>query len=82
MNRNASSFVLCLTLKSLLCFRLPLLVELWHKDKTAKDLLLGVARLQLSNVLASEKTRFLGGNGEQCWRQTCNETVSVIAAQG
>ncbi|XP_068025051.1 centrosomal protein of 120 kDa isoform X1 [Melanerpes formicivorus] len=63
-------------------FRLPLLVELWHKDKTAKDLLLGVARLQLSNVLASEKMRFLGGNGEQCWRQTCNETVSVTAAQG
>ncbi|KFW77299.1 Centrosomal protein of 120 kDa, partial [Phalacrocorax carbo] len=63
-------------------FRLPLLVELWHKDKTAKDLLLGVARLQLSNVLASAKTRFLGGNGEQCWRQSCNETVSVTAAQG
>ncbi|NXM70097.1 CE120 protein, partial [Serilophus lunatus] len=63
-------------------FRLPLVVELWHKDKTAKDLLLGVARLQLSNVLASEKTRFLGANGEQCWRQTCNETVSVTAAQG
>ncbi|XP_071436231.1 centrosomal protein of 120 kDa isoform X2 [Pithys albifrons albifrons] len=63
-------------------FRLPLLVELWHKDKTAKDLLLGVARLQLSNVLASEKNSFLGGNGEQCWRQTCNETVSVTAAQG
>ncbi|NXF52305.1 CE120 protein, partial [Oceanites oceanicus] len=63
-------------------FRLPLLVELWHKDKTAKDLLLGLARLQLSNVLASEKTRFLGANGEQCWRQTCNETVNVTAAQG
>ncbi|NWY68362.1 CE120 protein, partial [Erithacus rubecula] len=63
-------------------FRLPLLVELWHKDKTAKDLLLGLARLQLSNVLASEKTRFLSGNGEQCWRQTCNETVSFTAAQG
>uniref|UniRef100_A0A8C3BVI9 Centrosomal protein of 120 kDa n=1 Tax=Cairina moschata TaxID=8855 RepID=A0A8C3BVI9_CAIMO len=63
-------------------FRLPLLVELWHKDKTTKDMLLGIARLQLSNVLASEKTRFLGGNGEQCWRQTFNETVSVTAAQG
>ncbi|XP_009081090.1 PREDICTED: centrosomal protein of 120 kDa, partial [Acanthisitta chloris] len=63
-------------------FRLPLLVELWHKDRTAKDLLLGMARLQLSNVLASEKTRFLGGNGEQCWRQTCNETVNISAAQG
>ncbi|XP_061874903.1 centrosomal protein of 120 kDa isoform X4 [Colius striatus] len=63
-------------------FRLPLLVELWHRDKTANDLLLGVARLQLSNVFTSEKTRFLGGNGEQCWRQTCDETVSVAAAQG
>ncbi|NWI90874.1 CE120 protein, partial [Pitta sordida] len=63
-------------------FRLPLLVELWHKGKTSKDLLLGVARIQLSDVFASEKTRFLGGNGEQCWRQTCNETVSVTAAQG
>ncbi|KFO99882.1 Centrosomal protein of 120 kDa, partial [Calypte anna] len=63
-------------------FRLPLLVELWHKDKTAKDLLLGVAKIQLSNVLTSEKTRFLGGNGEQCWRQTSYETVSVTAAQG
>ncbi|XP_048787295.1 centrosomal protein of 120 kDa isoform X4 [Lagopus muta] len=63
-------------------FRLPLLVELWHKDKTAKDLLLGTARLQLSNVLTSEKTRFLGANGEQCWRQTYNEAVDVTAAQG
>ncbi|XP_042729851.1 centrosomal protein of 120 kDa isoform X1 [Lagopus leucura] len=63
-------------------FRLPLLVELWHKDKTAKDLLLGTARLQLSNVLTSEKTRFLGANGEQCWRQTYNEAVNVTAAQG
>ncbi|NWJ04309.1 CE120 protein, partial [Crypturellus undulatus] len=63
-------------------FRLPLLVELWHKDKIAKDLLLGVARLQLSNVLAPEKARFLGANGEQCWRQTYNETISVTAAQG
>ncbi|CAM4672100.1 centrosomal protein of 120 kDa isoform X1 [Lepidochelys kempii] len=63
-------------------FRLPLLVELWHKDKMTKDILLGVARLQLSNVLGSEKTRFLGTNGEQCWRQTCSETVGVMAAQG
>ncbi|XP_066472836.1 centrosomal protein of 120 kDa isoform X2 [Tiliqua scincoides] len=63
-------------------FRLPLLVELWHKDKMAKDLLVGVARLQLSNVLTTEKTRFLGANGEQCWRQTFRETVPVTAAQG
>uniref|UniRef100_A0A8C8R9R2 Centrosomal protein of 120 kDa n=1 Tax=Pelusios castaneus TaxID=367368 RepID=A0A8C8R9R2_9SAUR len=63
-------------------FRLPLLVELWHKDKMTKDLLLGVARLQLSNVLTLEKTRFLGTNGEQCWRQTFSDTIGVTAAQG
>ncbi|XP_048359512.1 centrosomal protein of 120 kDa isoform X2 [Sphaerodactylus townsendi] len=63
-------------------FRLPLLVELWHKDKMAKDLLLGVARLQLSIVLTKEKTRFLGANSEQCWRQIFSETVPFTAAQG
>ncbi|KAL8203468.1 UNVERIFIED_CONTAM: hypothetical protein K2H54_055030 [Gekko kuhli] len=63
-------------------FRLPLLVELWHKDKMTKDLLLGVARLQLSNVLTMEKIRFLGANGEQCWRQIFSETVPFTAAQG
>ncbi|KAK2507418.1 hypothetical protein MC885_014461, partial [Smutsia gigantea] len=62
--------------------RIPLLVELWHKDKMSKDLLLGIARIQLSNILSSEKTRFLGSNGEQCWRQTFSESVPVIAAQG
>ncbi|XP_008050016.1 centrosomal protein of 120 kDa isoform X3 [Carlito syrichta] len=62
--------------------RIPLLVELWHKDKMSKDLLLGIARIQLSHILSSEKTRFLGSNGEQCWRQTYSESVPVIAAQG
>uniref|UniRef100_A0A2K6GAH8 Centrosomal protein of 120 kDa n=1 Tax=Propithecus coquereli TaxID=379532 RepID=A0A2K6GAH8_PROCO len=62
--------------------RIPLLVELWHKDKMSKDLLLGIARIQLSNILSSEKTRFLGSNAEQCWRQTYSESVPVIAAQG
>ncbi|KAM7320314.1 hypothetical protein ACRRTK_020757 [Alexandromys fortis] len=62
--------------------RIPLLVELWHRDKMSKDLLLGIARIQLSNILSAEKTRFLGANGEQCWRQTYSESVPVIAAQG
>nr|XP_004669248.1 centrosomal protein of 120 kDa isoform X2 [Jaculus jaculus] len=63
-------------------FRIPLLVELWHKDKMSKDLLLGIARIQLSNILSSEKTRFLGSSGEQCWRQTLSERVPVTSAQG
>lgn len=65
-----------------LFLRIPLLIELWHKDKMSKDLLLGIARIQLSNILSSEKTRFLGSNGEQCWRQTYSESVPIIAAQG
>ena len=48
----------------------------------SKDLLLGIARIQLSNILSSEKTRFLGSNGEQCWRQTHSESVPITAAQG
>ncbi|XP_048383738.1 centrosomal protein of 120 kDa isoform X2 [Stegostoma tigrinum] len=63
-------------------FRLPLLVELWHKDKMAKDLLLGVARLKLSNVLTAEKSRFLGSSGDQCWRQTYSERIPVVATHG
>ncbi|XP_078070712.1 centrosomal protein of 120 kDa isoform X1 [Mustelus asterias] len=62
--------------------RLPLLVEVWHKDTMTKDLLLGVARLKLSNVLTAEKSRFLGPSGDQCWRQTYSERIPVVAAQG
>ncbi|XP_069749507.1 centrosomal protein of 120 kDa isoform X2 [Narcine bancroftii] len=63
-------------------FRLPLLIEVWHKDKMTKDLLLGVARLKLSNVLTADKTRFLGPSGNQCWRQSYSERIPVVAAQG
>ncbi|KAE8635519.1 hypothetical protein XENTR_v10002649 [Xenopus tropicalis] len=62
--------------------RLPLLVELWHKDKMTKDLLIGVTKIQLSNVLSSEKTRFLGPHGDQCWRQTFSERITVTAVEG
>lgn len=62
--------------------RLPLLVEVWHKDKSARDLLIGVASLHLSDVLTAEKTRFLGPHGEQCWRQTFNEKAPVLSIQG
>ncbi|XP_040271889.1 centrosomal protein of 120 kDa isoform X2 [Bufo bufo] len=62
--------------------RMPLLVEMWYKDKSAKDLLIGVARLHLSNVLTAEKTRFLGRHGEHCWRQTFSEKVSVVSIEG
>ena len=44
----------------LLCCRVPLLVEVWHRDKQlSKDVLLGVARLPLSDIIVAEKTKIM-----------------------
>uniref|UniRef100_A0A3Q4HCA8 Centrosomal protein 120 n=1 Tax=Neolamprologus brichardi TaxID=32507 RepID=A0A3Q4HCA8_NEOBR len=50
--------------------RVPLVVEVWHRDTTSRDQLIGRASIQLSQLLSTEKSRFLGSTGEQCWRQT------------
>ncbi|KAG9487890.1 hypothetical protein GDO78_007602 [Eleutherodactylus coqui] len=62
--------------------RQPLLIEVWHKDKSAKDLLVGLAVLHLSNVLSTEKTQFMGPNGKPCWRQTFSEKAAVLSREG
>ncbi|KAJ7993772.1 hypothetical protein DPEC_G00258170 [Dallia pectoralis] len=63
-------------------FRVPLVVEVWHKDPSARDILLGTASIQLSNLLTAEKSRFLGPNGQQHWRQTFSDRISVLKAHG
>ncbi|XP_035236274.1 centrosomal protein of 120 kDa isoform X2 [Anguilla anguilla] len=62
--------------------RVPLVVEVWHRDPSARDLLLGTASVQLSHLLAAEKTRFLGPTGQQHWRQTFSDRIPVIRARG
>ncbi|KAF7695255.1 centrosomal protein of 120 kDa [Silurus meridionalis] len=62
--------------------RVPLLVEMWHRDPAAKDVLLGMASVQLSHLLTSEKTRFLGHSGQQHWRQTYSERIAVNRTTG
>uniref|UniRef100_A0A4W4EWW4 C2 domain-containing protein n=1 Tax=Electrophorus electricus TaxID=8005 RepID=A0A4W4EWW4_ELEEL len=62
--------------------RVPLVVELWHRDPSSKDFLIGTASIQLSNLLTSEKTRFLGSSGQQHWRQTWSGRLPVVKAQG
>ena len=37
--------------------RVPLLVEVWHRDKMIKDQLLGVARVPLSVILGADRAR-------------------------
>ncbi|XP_036383260.1 centrosomal protein of 120 kDa [Megalops cyprinoides] len=62
--------------------RVPLVVEVWHRDPSSRDVLLGTVSIQLSHLLASEKTRFLGPTGEQHWRQTFSDRTPVIKARG
>ncbi|XP_056136157.1 centrosomal protein of 120 kDa [Lampris incognitus] len=58
--------------------RVPLVVEVWHRDTNSKDQLIGTASVQLSHLLSAEKTRFLSASGDQSWRQTYQETIPVI----
>uniref|UniRef100_A0A673ZL44 Centrosomal protein of 120 kDa n=1 Tax=Salmo trutta TaxID=8032 RepID=A0A673ZL44_SALTR len=62
--------------------RVPLVVEVWHKNTSSRDILLGTASIQLSHLLTAEKSRFLGPMGQQHWRQTFSERIPVIKAQG
>ncbi|XP_060787860.1 centrosomal protein of 120 kDa isoform X2 [Neoarius graeffei] len=58
--------------------RVPLVVEMWHRDVTARDVLLGMASIQLSHLLTSEKTHFLGQSGQWYWRLMYSERIPVI----
>uniref|UniRef100_A0A3Q1JN78 C2 domain-containing protein n=1 Tax=Anabas testudineus TaxID=64144 RepID=A0A3Q1JN78_ANATE len=60
--------------------RVPLVVEVWHRDSTSRDQLIGRASIQLSRLLSSEKSRFLTPAGEQSWRQTHQDRIPVVNA--
>lgn len=62
--------------------RVPLVVEMWHREPSSRDLLLGTASVQLSLLLTAEKTRFLGPSGHQHWRQTHSDRIPFFKAQG
>ncbi|XP_067249530.1 centrosomal protein of 120 kDa isoform X1 [Chanodichthys erythropterus] len=62
--------------------RVPLLVEMWHRESNSPDVLLGSVSIQLSRLLSSEKTRFLDPSGRQHWRQSCSERIPIIKADG
>uniref|UniRef100_A0A7N8Y2D7 Centrosomal protein 120 n=1 Tax=Mastacembelus armatus TaxID=205130 RepID=A0A7N8Y2D7_9TELE len=57
--------------------RVPLAVEVWHRDSTSRDQLIGRASIQLSHLLSSERSRILSSTGEQTWRQTHQDQIPV-----
>ncbi|XP_069562020.1 centrosomal protein of 120 kDa [Brachyistius frenatus] len=62
--------------------RVPLVVEVWHRDSTSRDQLIGRASVQLSHLLSSERSRFLGSTGEQSSRQIHQNRIPVVQTHG
>ncbi|XP_057211725.1 centrosomal protein of 120 kDa [Triplophysa rosa] len=62
--------------------RVPLLVEMWHRDSSCPDVVLGSVSIQLSHLLSSEKSRSLDASGRQRWRQCVSERTPITAAHG
>ena len=40
-------------------FRVPLIIEVWHKDNMAGNILIGVSSASLATVLAADKVQVL-----------------------
>ncbi|KAM6964859.1 centrosomal protein of 120 kDa [Aplochiton taeniatus] len=57
--------------------RVPLVVEVWHRDPSSTDLLIGTASIQLAQLLSADKSRFLGPHSQQHWRQSHSQRVPV-----
>ncbi|XP_068559640.1 centrosomal protein of 120 kDa [Cebidichthys violaceus] len=61
--------------------RVPLVVEVWHRDSTSRDQLIGRASVQLSHLLSSERTGLVASSsGEQSWRRTHQDRIPVVTA--
>uniref|UniRef100_H3CFR0 Centrosomal protein 120 n=1 Tax=Tetraodon nigroviridis TaxID=99883 RepID=H3CFR0_TETNG len=61
--------------------KVPLEVEVWHKDTNSRDQLIGKATIQLSHLLVSERRRFHTSTGQQGWRQTHQDKIPVLKPQ-
>eukprot|EP00795_Rhopilema_esculentum_P005989 gene5989-11355_t len=54
--------------------RIPLIVEVWHRDPTRKDALLGVCQIDLSSVFTADKVSTQGNN----YRQICSQVANIV----
>ncbi|XP_030832368.1 centrosomal protein of 120 kDa isoform X3 [Strongylocentrotus purpuratus] len=64
--------------------RVPLLVEVWHRDKMVKDRLLGVARVPLSGIINADRARIAptSTDAQEGWRQIFTERVAAETTEG
>ncbi|XP_070542235.1 centrosomal protein of 120 kDa-like isoform X2 [Ptychodera flava] len=64
--------------------RIPLLIEVWHRDRMTQDVLLGIGRLSLAKILNADKARVASkAEGQpEGWRQICSERVFAESTDG
>lgn len=61
--------------------RVPLVVEVWHRDPLTKDVLLGVASVTLGHVFAAKKLKAARGK-PSTYGQILSEKVHVVGDDG
>ncbi|KAK7486793.1 hypothetical protein BaRGS_00021940 [Batillaria attramentaria] len=63
--------------------RVPLIVEMWHRDRQlSRDVLLGTARLPLGHIITAEKVRIMGSSGTAGWRQEFADRIPITTVDG
>ncbi|XP_068452332.1 centrosomal protein of 120 kDa [Clinocottus analis] len=58
--------------------RVPLVVEVWHRDSTSGERLIGRASVQLSRLLSSKRTDLVSSQGEPSWRRSHRDRTPVV----
>ncbi|KAH9488810.1 hypothetical protein Btru_064837 [Bulinus truncatus] len=63
--------------------RVPLVVEVWHRDRQlSQDLLVGTAKLPLHSVISANRSRMMSSAGVTGWRQEASDRIPVVSADG
>ncbi|XP_048731906.2 centrosomal protein of 120 kDa-like [Ostrea edulis] len=60
--------------------RVPLMIEVWHRDKQlSQDMLIGSGRLPLDQIITTDKFRISSSTGSAGWRQTFHDRQTITA---
>lgn len=62
--------------------RVPLMVEVFHRDKQqSRDVLVGVAKLPLEQIITADKNRVSSNTGMNGWRQSYGDRVIIVSPE-
>ncbi|XP_076104445.1 centrosomal protein of 120 kDa-like isoform X2 [Mytilus galloprovincialis] len=62
--------------------RVPLMVEVFHRDKQqSRDVLVGVTKLPLEQIISTDKNRISSNAGGSGWRQSFSDRINVVSPE-